>query len=102
MIDSRVDIAVTEIIYHNEVGQECTEAEAFGCPSYHHLIHKEHILFFDEVGCNLKGDKNVKVGCQKFIKAQGSEKAHVRVSAGDCHYESVGFTDATGETVLAV
>ena len=102
MVDSRVTIKLEVLIYYNKLGEECTKSKAFGYPCYYRLVHKQYILFFDEVGCNLKGDKNGNVGGPKFIKAKGAEKAQNIVSAGDCRYTTVGFTAVTGEPVLAV
>jgi len=65
-------------------------------------VHKDYLLSFNQIGSNLCGDKNGRVGGQKLIKCHGVEKMNQRVNPNDCRYTTLAFTAATGEPVLAV
>ena len=95
-------IKINLTYFFDEAGIECSEEEAYGFPSCHRLVHKSYALFFDEVGVNLRGDKNGKVGGQRFVKAAGAEKANSIVNANDVRHTTLGFTAATGQPVLCV
>ena len=100
--EAGVAVKLDSLIHYDEHGIECTEENAFGEPCYHQLIHPDYVLFFDECGTNLKGDKNGSYGGQKFIKKSGAQKAYSKVNSQDCRYTTLGFTAATGDPVLCV
>ena len=58
MVEAGIAVKLNNSIFYNQEGKECIESEAYGQRYYYCLIYPDYLLFFNEYGTNLKGNKN--------------------------------------------
>jgi hypothetical protein len=102
MVSSRVAIELEEEVMVRLDGSiTSNKEEQAGRKTKYLLTRPEFVLFVDEVGCNTSQKNDGNNGGQKFI-IQDGQRALLRSSFGDCHFTVLGFTNASGDPVLAV
>jgi hypothetical protein len=65
------------------------------------LAHPEFVLFINEVGCNTSQKNDSNNGGQKFI-VQNGQRSLLQASFNNFHFTILGFTNFSGDPVLAV
>jgi hypothetical protein len=86
----------------NANGEVVTDPkDALGLPCEYEMIHPDHLIFFDETGCNTNQKKDGHKGGQKFVCGRNMTPKQ-QAATRDKHFTVLGLTTGTGEPVLCV
>ena len=101
MVDAGVAVELDEPIWMDRSGNECDEADAYGCKVTHRVTRPGMCICGDEVGGNLsmKGDGNE--GGKLLLGERGCV-AQEKASARNRKFTMIGFTALTGDPVMCV
>jgi hypothetical protein len=89
-------------VYKNAIGEIVEDPkQALGLICEYELLHPDHLIFFDETGCNTNQKKDGHNGGQKFVCGRNMTPKQIAATR-DKHFTVLGLTAATGEPVLCV
>ena len=78
-----------------------SDSERFGEPCDIEVLHPDHILFMDEVGCNTNQKEDKNIGGTTYCAPKG-EDAYLISSGADHRFTMLPIIAATGEPVIYV
>ena len=101
MVNAGVAVELDTPVWMDRAGNECDEANSYGCMVTHKLIRPEMCICGDEVGGNLsmKGDGNE---AGKLLLGERGCVAQEKASARNRKFTLIGFTALTGDPVMCV
>ena len=102
MVNAGIAKKVDEPVYFDINGVVVDDQQkAFGLPCEYVVTHPDHLIFFDETGCNTNQKKDGHKGGQKFVCGRGMTPKIISATR-DKHFTVLGLTAGTGEPVLCV
>jgi hypothetical protein len=102
MVEAGIARKLDNPVMRNSKGEIVENAvDALGLPTKYELIHPDHLIFFDETGCNTNQKKDGHYGGQKYACGRGMTPKTIAATR-DKHFTVLGLTAATGEPILCV